>query len=142
MHNKVKNIELDIINLQKYNKSVSGHNISSFCNYIEIFHNKHFLFQSFSHIVYLLQWGFTSSIKNMFFLLDRLTIGKVDKEAAAIWKFQRYLLIMDFEERLCFPAPLTVINYIYILIQYIHRRLSSCRQSCISFCTCTTQVII
>ncbi|XP_071134130.1 transient receptor potential cation channel subfamily M member-like 2 [Mytilus edulis] len=75
----------------------------------------------------------------LLFAMFSLTIGKVDKEAAAIWKFQRYLLIMDFEERLCFPAPLTVINYIYILIQYIHRRLSSCRQSCISFCTCTTQ---
>jgi len=65
-----------------------------------------------------------------------LTITKVDKEAAEIWKFQRYMLIMDFEERLCFPPPFTIINYFFILIAFIHRKLKGCRKSCSYLCTC------
>lgn len=64
-----------------------------------------------------------------------MTNNKIDKEADEIWKFQRYMLILDFEERLCFPPPLTVINYMYLLACYLHSRLGGCREDCIAACT-------
>ncbi|XP_076076624.1 transient receptor potential cation channel subfamily M member-like 2 isoform X3 [Mytilus galloprovincialis] len=72
----------------------------------------------------------------LLFAMFALTITKVDLEAAEIWKFQRYMIIMDFEDRLCFPPPFTIINYLFIFLTFIHRLLKGCMKKCSDFCTC------
>lgn len=72
----------------------------------------------------------------LLFAMFALTITKVDKEAGEIWKFQRYALIMDFEERLCLPPPLTLLSYITMLLTVIYNRVCGCHKRCQSFCCC------
>ncbi|GFY47641.1 transient receptor potential cation channel subfamily M member 2 [Trichonephila inaurata madagascariensis] len=36
-----------------------------------------------------------------------------------IWKYQRYELVVDFSNRLAFPAPLSPISYFWMLIKYL-----------------------
>ena len=65
----------------------------------------------------------------VWFFLYSNTNAKVQEEAEAIWKFQKYSLILDFEEKLILPPPLNFLSYIIMLIQcivgfirYVYRR--------------------
>lgn len=69
--------------------------------------------------------------------LPRLTITKVDNEASEIWKFQRYALIIDFEERLNLPPPFIIISYICILLKKIYNKMKGCKRNCCTFCCCS-----
>lgn len=75
-------------------------------------------------------------LTTILFAMFALTISKVDNEAASIWKFQRYALVVDFEERLCFPPPLTFISYIAMLVRLIYRKVKKCKRNCEFFCNC------
>lgn len=63
------------------------------------------------------------------------TMGKVQKESIEIWKYQRYMMVVDFEERLILPTPLTLLTYIMYVIKWtcqliwmaIRRMLNLCR---------------
>ena len=74
----------------------------------------------------------------MQFLYCSNTNSKVQGEAEDIWKFQKYSLIVDFEEKLIFPPPLNVFSYMIMIIQkvccfvrYCYRR---CRRDCSQCC--------
>lgn len=62
-------------------------------------------------------------------------MGKVQKESIEIWKYQRYMMVVDFEERLILPTPLTLLTYIMYVIKWtcqliwmaIRRMLNLCR---------------
>ncbi|GFY58908.1 transient receptor potential cation channel subfamily M member 3 [Trichonephila inaurata madagascariensis] len=64
----------------------------------------------------------------LFNALFSATASKLSAESDAIWKFQRYHLVVDFSNRLRLPAPLNVISYIIILLQFI--RWLFCRALC------------
>lgn len=68
--------------------------------------------------------------------LPRLTITKVDNEASEIWKFQRYALIIDFEERLNLPPPFIIFSYACILFKKIYNKMKGCKRNCCTFCCC------
>ncbi|OWF47104.1 Transient receptor potential cation channel trpm [Mizuhopecten yessoensis] len=70
----------------------------------------------------------------LLFAMFALTITKVDKEAGQIWKFQRYALIVDFEERLCLPPPLTLISYITMVLVFFYSQLFGCHKGCLCCC--------
>ncbi|XP_022323165.2 transient receptor potential cation channel subfamily M member-like 2 isoform X2 [Crassostrea virginica] len=72
----------------------------------------------------------------LLFAMFALTITKVDNEASEIWKFQRYALIVDFEERLNLPPPLIIISYGCILVKKIYNKLRGCKRNCCTFCCC------
>ncbi|GIY75528.1 protein ced-11, partial [Caerostris darwini] len=67
----------------------------------------------------------------LLYALFSATASKLSAESDAIWKFQRYHLVVDFSNRLRLPAPLNVISYVIILLQFI--RWLFCRAFC---CTC------
>ncbi|XP_064607847.1 transient receptor potential cation channel subfamily M member 4-like [Liolophura sinensis] len=48
----------------------------------------------------------------LLFAMFSSTISKISAESQQIWKFQRYNLIVEFEERLRLPPPLTLISYL------------------------------
>ncbi|GIY57160.1 transient receptor potential cation channel subfamily M member 2 [Caerostris extrusa] len=54
----------------------------------------------------------------LLYALFSATASKLSAESDAIWKFQRYHLVVDFSNRLRLPAPLNVISYIIILLQF------------------------
>ncbi|GFR24844.1 protein ced-11, partial [Trichonephila clavata] len=64
----------------------------------------------------------------LLYALFSATASKLSAESDAIWKFQRYHLVVDFSNRLRLPAPLNVISYIIILLQFI--RWLFCRALC------------
>lgn len=73
----------------------------------------------------------------LLFAMFALTITKVDNEASEIWKFQRYALIIDFEERLNLPPPFIIISYICILLKKIYNKMKGCKRNCCTFCCCS-----
>ncbi|KAL5012942.1 hypothetical protein ScPMuIL_011493 [Solemya velum] len=72
----------------------------------------------------------------LLFAMFALTITKVDNEAGDIWRFQRYALIVDFEERLSLPPPLTLISYFAMLLIAIQNMLRGCTMKCVGLCYC------
>lgn len=55
----------------------------------------------------------------LLYALFSATASKLQLETDAIWKFQRYQLVVDFANRSCLPPPLCVIGYLYIAVQWI-----------------------
>lgn len=53
------------------------------------------------------------------------TASKLQIDSDNIWKFQRYLLVIDFANRLPLPAPLSIFHYIYYM----------CKNLCVCFAT-------
>jgi hypothetical protein len=57
----------------------------------------------------------------LLYALFASTASKLQTETDNIWKFQRYILVIDFANRLPLPPPLSIIYYIYFVICCIHR---------------------
>ncbi|XP_060602842.1 transient receptor potential cation channel subfamily M member-like 2 [Ruditapes philippinarum] len=64
----------------------------------------------------------------LLFAMFALTIGKVDKVASEVWKFQRYALIADFIERFSLPPPFTVFSFLYLFLKAIYNKLKTCQR--------------
>lgn len=64
----------------------------------------------------------------LLYALFSATASKLQSETDAIWKFQRYQLVVDFSNRLRLPPPLSIFSYLAIFIQWIYRCL------CCKFC--------
>ncbi|XP_076098368.1 transient receptor potential cation channel subfamily M member-like 2 isoform X1 [Mytilus galloprovincialis] len=60
----------------------------------------------------------------LLYALFSSTNSKVQSESESIYKYQKYSLIIDFEEKLILPPPLNIISYIIMVFQCI---FSSCR---------------
>ncbi|KAF8767625.1 Hemocytin like protein [Argiope bruennichi] len=58
----------------------------------------------------------------LLYALFNATHAKLVEEGENIWKYQRYQLVIDFSNRLTFPAPLSPINYCILLYNFICRR--------------------
>ncbi|XP_064608406.1 transient receptor potential cation channel subfamily M member 8-like [Liolophura sinensis] len=70
----------------------------------------------------------------LLFAMFSSTISKISAESQQIWKFQRYNLIVEFEERLRLPPPLTLISYLFMLAQLVWQSCLSLRRSCARCC--------
>lgn len=59
------------------------------------------------------------------------TASKIQDETDAIWKFQRYQLVVDFANRLRLPAPLSIFSYLAGLGEWIYHGFCCimCRKS-------------
>jgi hypothetical protein len=42
------------------------------------------------------------------------------------WMFQRYEIVVDYEQRLCLPPPLTIISYAIMLFERLQSILAKC----------------
>lgn len=47
----------------------------------------------------------------------------VNEKSEQLWMFQRYEIVLDYEKRLVFPPPLSVIVYIYMMLKWIFNRI-------------------
>nr|XP_042901467.1 transient receptor potential cation channel subfamily M member 2 [Parasteatoda tepidariorum] len=68
-------------------------------------------------------------LMTLLYALFSATASKLSAESDAIWKFQRYHLVVDFSNRLRLPAPLNIFSYIIIFFEVFHsllRRLCCC----------------
>jgi len=45
-----------------------------------------------------------------------------------LWKFQRYILVIEYEERPILPPPLVILCHIYLLGKYIRRKCQGKRK--------------
>ncbi|CAL1261896.1 unnamed protein product [Larinioides sclopetarius] len=59
----------------------------------------------------------------LLYALFSATASKLEAETDAIWKFQRYQLVVDFTNRLCLPPPLSIFSYLIIALRWIYRCL-------------------
>ncbi|KAF8770629.1 Transient receptor potential cation channel like protein [Argiope bruennichi] len=57
----------------------------------------------------------------LLYALFSATASKLEAETDAIWRFQRYQLVVDFTNRLCLPPPLSIFSYLIIAVRFIYR---------------------
>ncbi|GFT92083.1 protein ced-11 [Nephila pilipes] len=57
----------------------------------------------------------------LLYALFSATASKLESETDAIWKFQRYQLVVDFTNRLRLPPPLSIFSYLIIVVCWIYR---------------------
>jgi hypothetical protein len=60
-------------------------------------------------------------LMTLLYALFAATASKLQTETDSIWKFQRYILVVDFAHRLPLPAPLNIFCYIYFVLRFIFR---------------------
>jgi hypothetical protein len=47
------------------------------------------------------------------------TTAKVYNVSIEIWRYQRYGMIVDFEERMPLPPPLTILCYLFYILKWL-----------------------
>jgi hypothetical protein len=60
-------------------------------------------------------------LMTLLYALFASTASKLMTDTDSIWKFQRYILVVDFANRLPLPAPLNIFCYIYFVLRFIFR---------------------
>ncbi|XP_033743894.1 transient receptor potential cation channel subfamily M member 1-like [Pecten maximus] len=77
----------------------------------------------------------------LLYALFSATTAKVRGESEEIWKFQKYSLIVDFEERLRLPPPFSFISYLCMMSASLYRCFHTCCTHCCrrprGCCRCT-----
>ncbi|CAG2168158.1 unnamed protein product [Oppiella nova] len=68
-------------------------------------------------------------LMTLLYALFAATASRLQTETDNIWKFQRYILVVDFAHRLPLPAPLNIFWYIYFVLKWIYR-LVTCYFCC------------
>ncbi|XP_054166897.1 transient receptor potential cation channel subfamily M member 3-like [Oppia nitens] len=70
-------------------------------------------------------------LMTLLYALFSSTASRLQTETDNIWKFQRYLLVIDFAHRLPLPAPLNIFCYLFFTLRSIYRFLCCrcCRSS-------------
>ena len=87
-----------------------------FANYPQLF-----IILIFSNFYSILLLTLTPFWFLFFFLVQSVTQAKVYQTSVEIWRYQRYGMIVDFEERLPLPPPFTIFCYLYQLLRIIGR---------------------
>ncbi|XP_074597217.1 transient receptor potential cation channel subfamily M member-like 2 isoform X2 [Brevipalpus obovatus] len=60
----------------------------------------------------------------LLYALFAATASRLQAETDAIWKYQRYILVVDFANRLPLPSPLNIFCFAYYIIQWLCRCVS------------------
>ncbi|KAL5012140.1 hypothetical protein ScPMuIL_010691 [Solemya velum] len=67
----------------------------------------------------------------LLYALFSATQSKIAKNAKEIWKYQKYTIVLEFEQRLRLPPPFTVISYVIMLLIFIIKSiLYCCKKGC------------
>ena len=56
------------------------------------------------------------------------TYEKIQANANQIWKYQRYYLVMEYEQRPVLVPPFIIINHVLCFMRYLYRWLTNCRR--------------
>ncbi|CAF1207939.1 unnamed protein product [Rotaria sp. Silwood1] len=65
---------------------------------------------------------------NVLIALLNITIQNVQMKSHRIWRYQRFLLISDYNRKPPLPPPFNTIYYLYIFICYIVEKIKRCSQ--------------
>lgn len=70
-------------------------------------------------------------LMTLLYALFASTASKLQTETDNIWKYQRYILVIDFANRPALHAPLSVFWYLYLLLTFLYRLLTckNCRKA-------------
>ena len=60
--------------------------------------------------------------------------AKINAQSEQLWHYQRYEIVMDYEHRLIFPPPFTIIVYIYMLVRWVIRKIINTFKRCTICC--------
>ncbi|XP_053204968.1 transient receptor potential cation channel subfamily M member-like 2 isoform X2 [Panonychus citri] len=60
----------------------------------------------------------------LLYALFSATASRLEGKTEQIWKYQRYILVIDFANHLPLPAPLSIFCYIYFVLKWLIRTLS------------------
>ena len=63
-------------------------------------------------------------LMTLLYALFASTASRLQTETDNIWKFQRYILVVDFAHRLPLPAPLNVLCYVFFIFRWLYRSLT------------------
>ncbi|XP_066274984.1 transient receptor potential cation channel subfamily M member 3-like isoform X1 [Branchiostoma lanceolatum] len=66
---------------------------------------------------------------NLLIAVFNNTFSQIKAISNQVWKFQRFHLIMEYEQRPMLPMPLTVLYHIYMLLKYLVCVCSRCRHN-------------
>ena len=50
------------------------------------------------------------------------TFYRVNAISTQVWKFQRYSLVLEYEQKPILPPPLILLSHVYLIIKYVIRR--------------------
>ncbi|XP_064619053.1 transient receptor potential cation channel subfamily M member 3-like isoform X3 [Lineus longissimus] len=65
---------------------------------------------------------------NLLIAVFNNTFHSVNSISRQVWKFQRYHLVLEFEQKPLLPPPLIVISHIVLIIRYIRRKCKGKRE--------------
>lgn len=60
----------------------------------------------------------------LLYALFSATASKLETETDAIWKYQRYILVVDFANRLPLPSPLSIFCFAYYILKWFFGSIS------------------
>lgn len=63
-------------------------------------------------------------LMTLLYALFASTASRLQTETDNIWKFQRYILVVDFAHRLPLPAPLNIMCYVYFVFRWFYRSIT------------------
>ncbi|KAI8499346.1 Transient receptor putative cation channel sub M member 3, partial [Branchiostoma belcheri] len=66
---------------------------------------------------------------NLLIAVFNNTFSQIKAISNQVWKFQRFHLIMEYEQRPMLPMPLTILYHIYMLLKYLVCVCSRCRHN-------------
>lgn len=66
----------------------------------------------------------------LFFAISA-TQSKIAATAKETWKYQKYTIVLEFEQRLRLPPPFTVISYVGMFLSFIVKLLMRCCKRCL-----------
>jgi len=72
--------------------------------------------------------GFIDCYAVLFSLLRSAIFIRTNAISNLLWKFQRYILVIEYEARPILPPPLVILCHVYLLGKYIRRKCQGKRK--------------
>ena len=57
--------------------------------------------------------------------MSSLTIQSVQERAHNLWRYQRFLIVTEYTQRIPVPPPFNILYYLFIGLQYVSRQWQS-----------------
>ena len=107
----------DGVNFHYTQDKLKGYNISQECNY-----------QSSMAWIILIQYFLLVKLflPSLLTAMFSATGQRISAQSEQLWMFQRYEIVLDYENRLTFPPPFTFLSYLFMFIEWIWHQCTCC----------------
>ncbi len=72
--------------------------------------------------------------KSLLTAMFSATGQRISAQSEQVWMFQRYEIVLDYENMLTFPPPFTFISYIIMFIQWLWHQCTCCWRKSKAYC--------